>query len=388
MPRERTKPEDFLELLERTRRGKLKIYLGYAAGVGKTYRMLEEAHGLKRRGVDVVLGYVETHDRPETLALVEGLEAIPRRKVAFHGVSVDEMDVAAVLARRPTVCIVDELAHTNAPGLEHHKRYEDVLDILDAGINVLGALNVQHLESLNDLVRRATGVQVRETVPDSFVAHADQVVNVDVSIEDLIDRLKAGKIYAAPKVEQALEQFFKTENLESLREVTLREIAEDVVRKRDRKTGTAKIARGEALVSERVLVGLASQSPFADELIRRAARFAARLNATWYVAYVETPKESPVLVDSEVQRKLHGHLELARSLGAEVVKLEGKDVVATLLDFARKHGVQVIVIGRSARPRWQDVLFGSVVERLVRQADGIDVHVATFERPAGIPRPT
>lgn len=385
MRRENQRPEDFLELLERSRRGKLKVYLGFAAGVGKTYRMLEEAHSLKGRGVDVVLAYIEPHDRPETLALIEGLEVVPRKKIEFHGVTIEEMDLPAVLARKPTVAIVDELPHTNAPGLRHEKRYQDVADILEAGINVMTALNVQHVESLNDLIRRATGVPVRETVPDAFIAQADQVVNVDVPVEDLVERLKTGKVYKAEKVEQALQSFFKTDNLESLREIALRELAEDVARKRERKTtSSGALPRPEgaapAATAERVLVCMASNSPFAKELLRRGSRLAGRLNTKWYVVYVETPSESPVAIDAEVQRRLLDNLELARSLGAEVQKLEGTDVAGTILDFARGHSVQHVVVGRSLKPRWRELLQGSFIDTLVRQADGIDIHVVTFPR--------
>ncbi|HZU99687.1 MAG TPA: universal stress protein [Planctomycetota bacterium] len=385
MARGTGRPEDFLELLERSRRGRLKLYLGFAAGVGKTYRMLEEAHALKKRGVDVVLGYIEPHDRAETLALVEGLEVVPRHEVEFHGVKVEEMDLDAVLKRKPTIVIVDEIPHTNVPGARHRKRYEDVLELLDAGINVIGAMNIQHLESLNDLVRRATNVSVRETVPDSFLSQADQIVNVDVSIEELLERLKSGKVYRPEKVEQALTSFFIPENLESLREVTLREIAEDIGRRRER-SRTSAHARPpssagieRAATADRVLVCLASNSPQAKEILRRGSRLAGRLNERWFVVYVETPHESPTLVDAEVQRRLHENLELARSLGAEIVKLEGTDVAETILDFARKHEVQHIVVGRSRRSRWRELLQGSVIERLLRGAHGIDIHVMTFE---------
>ena len=386
MAREKTRPEDFLELLERSRRGKLKLYLGFAAGVGKTYRMLEEARTLRKRGVDVVLGYIEPHDRVDTLALVEGLEIVPRRKIEFHGVGVEEMDLDAVLKRKPTLAIVDEIPHTNAPGLRHRKRYEDVTELLDAGINVIGAMNIQHLESLNDLIRRATGITVRETVPDSFIAQADQVVNVDVSIEELLDRLKSGKIYRPDKVEQALASFFVSENLASLREVTLREVAEDVGRRRERsRTGTHPRPasdgpeRAAAAAADRVLVCMASNSPQAKELLRRGSRLAGRLNPRWFVVYVETPHESPTLVDSEIQRRLHDNLELARSLGAEVVKLEGTDVAAAILEFARKNAVQHVVLGRSYRSWWRELTQGSVIDRLMRDAHGIDIHVMTFE---------
>src|SRR6476620_10361775 len=226
----RSRAEDFLELVERARRGRLKLYLGFAAGVGKTYRMLEEAHALKKRGVDVVVGYVETHGRAETAALVEGLEVIARRQFVYRGVEVEEMDLAAILARKPAVALVDEIPHTNVPGSRNRKRYQDVLELLDAGINVIGAMNIQHLESLNPLVQRVTGVVVRETVPDSFVQHADQVVNLDLAVEDLQERLKAGKIYAEDKVSWALENFFQQQNLSTLRELALREVAESLER--------------------------------------------------------------------------------------------------------------------------------------------------------------
>src|ERR1700733_15220743 len=226
----RPRAEDFLELVQRTRRGGLKLYIGFAAGVGKTYRMLEEARALKKRGVDVVLGFVETHGRTETAALIEGLDSVSRRKVEYRGVVVEEMDLEAILARKPEVCVVDEIPHTNVPGSKNKKRYQDVLDILAAGINVIGALNIQHLESLKDLVEKASGVPIRETVPDSFLKEAVQVVNLDLSVEDLLERLRTGKIYAADKIAWALQHFFQDDNLMTLRELALREVAESLER--------------------------------------------------------------------------------------------------------------------------------------------------------------
>src|SRR4051812_10569050 len=237
--------EDFLELVQRTRRGGLKLYIGFAAGVGKTYRMLEEAHALGERGVDVVLGFVETHGRAETGALIGDLELIARRKVEYRSVAVEEMDLGALLARKPKVAVVDELAHTNVPGGKNRKRYQDVLELLDAGISVIGAFNIQHLESLNDLVSRNAGVSVRETVPDSFLKQADQVVNLDLAVEDLLERLKGGKIYPADKVAWALEHFFRGDNLATLRELSLREVAESVDRSTS-KTSTGEHARAGA----------------------------------------------------------------------------------------------------------------------------------------------
>src|SRR6266403_378914 len=228
MPRAET--SEFVELLKSRERGKLKVYIGSAAGVGKTYRMLQEAHDLRRRGIDVVVGFIETHGRAETAALVEGLEVVPRKRTEYRGVPVEEMDVDAVRARKPTVAVVDEIPHTNAPGSHNRKRYQDVLALLDAGINVIGAMNVQHLESLNGLIERATGVAVRETVPDSFLKKADQLVNLDLAVEDLQERLRAGKIYAPEKIPWALENFFKDQNLATLRELALREVAESLDR--------------------------------------------------------------------------------------------------------------------------------------------------------------
>src|SRR5438552_9876968 len=252
----RARPEDFLELVERSKGGRLKVYIGSAARVGKAYRMLHAAHGLKERGVDVVLGFIETHGRAETAVLIDGLEVVPRRRIEYRGVSVEEMDVEAVLARRPQVAIVDEVAHTNAPGSPHRKRYEDIEAILAAGINVICAFNVQHLESLNDLIERVTGIKVRETVPDTFLKNADQVVNLDLSVEDLIDRLKSGKIYAADKIPHALENFFTPEKLRSLRELALREVAEAGDRAPVLPTGAKR-----RQVTGRVMVCMSSFSP-------------------------------------------------------------------------------------------------------------------------------
>jgi len=370
----RARPEDFLELVERSKGGRLKVYIGSAAGVGKTYRMLHEAHGLKERGIDVVLGFIETHGRAETAALIEGLEVVPRKKIEYRGVTVEEMDVDAVLARHPQVAIVDEVAHTNAPGSTHRKRFEDIEAILAAGINVICAFNVQHLESLNDLIERVTDVKVRETVPDRFLKKADQVVNLDLSVEDLIDRLKSGKIYAADKVPHALENFFTPEKLRSLRELALREVAESVERAPALPTGTPKPRH----VSGRVMVCMSSFSPRAAAMLRRGSRFAGRLNTDWFVVYVETPAESPDRIDSAAQRHLLENIEKAKEMGAEVVRLKGRDPVAALLDFARSHNVAYIMIGRSRRPRWKRMV-GDFVNRMVEEADGFDLYVVSTE---------
>jgi len=381
---ERPKPEDFLELVERSKRGRLKVYLGFAAGVGKTYRMLEEARALRSRQVDVVLAFVETHGRPETEALVGGLPTVPRRKIEYRNVVVEEMDLEAVLARQPAVAIVDEIPHTNVPSSKNRKRYQDILELLDAGINVIGAMNIQHLESLNDLVHRVTGVVVRETVPDSFVQNADQIVNVDLAVEDLLERLQAGKIYTAERVRGALDNFFKSDNLGTLRELALREVAENVERLagagvHGRELRDLTIDRG------RVMVCMSSYPPSANLLLRRGSRAAGRLNTDWFVVYVETPNEAPDRIDAEAQRHLLANIAGARALGAEVVRIKGEDPVRTIVDFARAHDVGLIVIGRSHQPWWRQMLGRSVPLRLVKEAHGIDLHIVAMPTP-GKPR--
>jgi two-component system sensor histidine kinase KdpD len=393
------RPEDFLELVERARRGRLKLYIGFAAGVGKTFRMLEEAHALQARGVDVVIAFIETHGRVETEAKVAGLELVPRRRIEYRGLAVEELDLPAVLARRPQVAIVDELPHTNAPGSKNRKRYQDVLELLDAGVAVIGAMNIQHLESLNDLVERTTGVLVRETVPDSFLKRADQTVNLDLSVEDLSERLRAGKIYGPDKIGWALEHFFKDENLATLRELALREVAESLdrsalaaqesraARAKNSKNGGKEAKAPPAAVRGRgrVAVALSSSPPRALALLRRGSRMAGRLNTDWFVVYVETPAESPTRIDAGVQRQLHQNLERARELGAEVVRLQGKDPVAAILDFARSHNVRDLLVGRSSQPRWKRLVGRSALQRLLEEGDGLDLHVISADTPGDEP---
>jgi two-component system sensor histidine kinase KdpD len=377
----RSRADDFLELVERGKRGRLKLYIGFAAGVGKTYRMLEEAHALKKRGVDIVIGFVETHGRAETAALIEGLEVIPRRQVEYRGVTVEEMSINNILKRKPAVAIVDEIAHTNVPGSHNRKRYQDVIELLDAGINVIGAFNVQHLESLNDIVERVTNVPIRETVPDSFLKQADQVVNLDLAVEDLQERLRAGKIYDEAKVGWALEHFFKDDNLAHLRELALREVAESVERSSARRppAAEASLAAHHPAAGSRVMVCLSSASPRGATLVRKGSRLAGRLSTDWFVVFVETPKEAPDRIDAEAQRHLMTNTDLARELGAEVIRLRAPDPVEGILEFARSHSVGHIVAGRSHQASWKQVLGRSVPLRLVREAAGLDVHIVSTE---------
>src|SRR5271157_2284811 len=294
----RPTPEQFLNLIRRQARGRLKVYLGSAAGVGKSYSMLREGQRLKKQGVDVVIGLVEPHGRAETLEQVADLEVVPPRIIEYRGVKLREMDLDAILARHPTVCLVDELAHTNVPGSKHSKRYQDVEELLLAGIHVITTVNVQHLESIYDEIERATNVRVKERFPDRVLAEADQIVNVDVSVEDLIERLNTGKIYPAERVNAALENFFTPSNLTRLREITLTEIAHLI----DRRNRRAEADQAPIAATDRVMVGVSSLSPNASALLRKTARIADRLNAPWYAVYVQTPREELTRIDAATQR--------------------------------------------------------------------------------------
>jgi two-component system sensor histidine kinase KdpD len=375
---DRKPAELFLGLVQRQARGRLKVYLGMAAGVGKTYQMLREAHRLRRNQLDVVVALIETHGRTETFDQIGDLEMVPLLRVAYRGVLVPEMDLDAVLRRRPQVAIVDELAHSNVPGgSRHDKRYRDVEELLQAGIHVLTAMNVQHLESLNDLIVRATGVEVKETVPDSFLRAADEVVSIDLSPADLQERLRAGKIYAPEKVERALAHFFKLDNLASLREIALREVADAAGRTAPAPPepslpGVAGVAPA-ALRSEKVLVCLGTAEPDARRLIRRGARLAGKLNAEWLLAYVQTPSESVERIASEQLRALTDELAFAQALGARVAKLEAKAVAPALAEFARKEGVTHAVLGRRRRGGW--LRRATLAEQLMDLLPSLDVYL-------------
>lgn len=369
---------EFLALVRQRERGKLKVYIGSAAGTGKTYRMLNEGHDLRRRGIDVVVGFVETHQRSETEEQLRDLEVLPRKKIEYRGVTLEEMDVDALIARRPQVAIVDELAHTNVPGARNGKRWQDVLLLLDEGINVISAVNVQHLESLNDVLERELGVTIRETVPDWVVGQADQVVNLDISSEDLRQRLREGKIYRADKIQTALANFFTDENLTTLRELALREVASSVERSREeivRRIENGGAAQAPKTV-DRVMACLSSDPLLSRVLLRKASRIAGRLNSDWYCVYVQTPEERPDRIDSTVQRHLVDNIQLAQSLGAEVVKLAGDDVAASLRQFAADRGVTLAIVGESRRSRWHRLRRGSIVDRLVSRT-GLDVLVVS-----------
>lgn len=378
----------FFEILRRRERGKLKVYVGSAAGTGKTFRMLQEAHDLRRRGADVVVGFVESHGRAETEAQVRDLEVVPRRRISYRNVSLEEMDLDAIVARRPQVVIVDELAHTNVPGSRHRKRWEDVLELLDEGINVISAVNVQHLESLNDVIQQALGVTVRETVPDWVLSSADQVINLDISAEDLRQRLREGKIYAPEKVPSALQNFFTDENLTTLRELALREVASSVDRVREEIVRREEGGAPPRKTVDRILVAMSSNPTYTAQLLRRASRIAGRLNTDWYCIYVQTPDESAEKIDSAVQRKLVDNIQMAQTLGAEVVKLQGEDVAGAIVRFAREHGVTLVLVGQSRRSAWHRWRHGSVIKRLIDNSAGLDVLVVSLDRRNGSDRLT
>jgi two-component system, OmpR family, sensor histidine kinase KdpD len=367
---QRPPPEHFLSLIRDQQRGRLKIYLGFAAGVGKTFEMLQEGQRLKQQGVDVVIGIVETHGRAETAALIGDLEQVPRRRVEYRSVVLEEMDLDALLARRPTVALVDELAHTNAPGSRNAKRYQDVEELLRAGINVISTLNVQHLESLYDLVEKATGVKVKERVPDYVLGLADQLVNVDVSAEDLRERLQAGKVYPEERAQRALAHFFTHDNLTRLRELALGEIAHRLDRRRRGDTPGETWSAGD-----KVMLCLSSRSPNADSLVRKAARLADRLGAPWYAVYIQTPGERLDRLDAATERRIYDTQTLVQQLGGDPKKFPGADVVGTIAAFVKQYGISLVVLGRSHRPWYQRWFGQSVLDRLQAAVPGVDVLV-------------
>jgi two-component system sensor histidine kinase KdpD len=369
-------PEALLAKLRTGDKPTLRVYIGAAPGVGKTWQMLEDAHALKRQGVDIVIAIIETHARAETAALAEDLERIPMRKVEYRGVILEEMDLDAVIARRPEVAIVDELAHTDIPGSKHSKRYEDVLELLNHDISVITAVNIQHIESLNDAVARTTGVRVRETVPDHFFRRADEVVNVDVSIDTLRTRLRQGKIYGVEKIEQSLNNFFRKGNLSALRELALRHVAQDQATKahdyRERE------GLEQPVIPEKVMVAIASRGS-AKKLLRTGSRIAGRLASDWFAVYVETPREEMGRIKPEDWAALQENIRFAEGLGARVVKLKSRQVADALIDFARREGITHVVFGQTSRSRWDILLHGSIINRFLGEVRDATVQVVPIE---------
>lgn len=359
--------------------GKLRIYIGAAPGVGKTYDMLNDAYRMKHQeGIDVVIGLVEPHGRQETADRVRDLEVVPLKVIPYRGVELKEMDVDAILARRPHTVVVDELAHTNVPGSRNRKRYEDVLDLLNAGINVMTAVNIQHLETLNDAVNRSASTVIRETVPDNFFKRADEVVNVDVTVNELRNRLRQGKIYAPEKVEQALANFFRIGNLNLLRELSLRTTAEQV----STRESEFRRAQGleQAAVPEKVMVCLSTR-PGTERLLRVGARIAGRLATNWYAVYVQRPDENQNHSDPEAQHRLEEYERMARDLGAKVVILKDRNVSDALVRFAQQESISHVVFGQSARSRFEILFRGSPLNRFLSEVRDVTVQVVPMHKP-------
>jgi two-component system sensor histidine kinase KdpD len=366
--------------LEKTQEpAKLRIYIGAAPGVGKTYDMLNDAFNMKQQqGVDVVIGLVETHGRKDTEARIRDLEVIPQKEIPYRGVSLKEMDVDAIIARHPNTVVVDELAHTNVPGSKNRKRYEDVLELLDAGINVMTAVNIQHLETLNDAVNRSANTTIRETVPDSFFKRADEVVNVDVTVDQLRDRLRQGKIYAPEKVEQSLANFFRKGNLNMLRELSLRTTAEQVGNRAAEYRRTQGLE--QAPIPEKVMVCLSTR-PGTERLLRIGARIAGRLATNWYAVYVTRPDDKGH-GDPDAFHRLEEYQRMARDLGAQVVSLTDRNVSDALIRFAQQENISHVVFGQSARSRWDILWRGSVLNRFLSEVRDVTVQVVPMAKVA------
>ncbi len=362
--------QHFLDLIQRSRRGKFKIYIGMSAGVGKTYRMLQEARTLLRNGIDAKIGYIETHNRKETHELLEGLPVIPRRTLFYKGKELEEMDVQAVINLRPEVVIVDELAHTNIEGSKNEKRWQDVMEILEAGINVISALNIQHIESLNEEVKKITGIEVKERVPDKVIALADEVVNIDLTADELIARLKEGKIYQAEKIESALKNFFKSEHILQLRELALKEVASQVERKVE-----SEIPKNIALRHERFLACISSNDKTAKAIIRKTARLASYYNSKWFVLYVQTPKENSDRIALDKQRHLINNYKLATELGAEIIKIEAKNVAKAITDVAEEREITTICIGKPHFKLLTFILATNTFNELLKKLKSLDIDI-------------
>lgn len=354
--------EHFLRLIKKSRKGKFKIYIGMSAGVGKSYRMLQEAHALLRNGIDVKIGFIETHQRQETQALLEGLPIIPRRKLFYKGKELEEMDLQAIINLRPEVVIVDELPHTNIEGSKNEKRWQDVMEILDTGINVISAINIQHIESLNDDIRQITGIEVKERVPDSVLAQANEVVNIDLTAEELIDRLKEGKIYKAEKINTALQNFFRSENILQLRELALKEVASQVERKVE-----SEITTPNAFKHEKFLACISSNERTAKTVIRKTARLANYYNSKWYLLYVQTKSEHPDKIALDKQRHLINNFKLATELGAEIIKIKHNSIAKTIADQAEKMNISTICIGKPHLTILKVILATNVFNQLLEK---------------------
>jgi len=370
MPDKDQNVQHFLELIRQSRRGKFKVYIGMSAGVGKTYRMLQEAQTLLRNGVDVKIGYVETHGRKETELQLQGLPVLPRRQLFYKGKELDELDVQAVINLHPEVVVIDELAHTNIEGSKNDKRWQDVMDILDAGINVISAVNIQHIESLNEEVRNITGIEVTERVPDSVLKEADEVVNIDLTADELVARLKEGKIYSPDKIGIALQNFFQPEKILQLRELALKEVASQVERKIE-----TELPRGSHLQAERFLACISSNHEVAKKVIRKTARLASYYHSRWYLLYVQTPKEDGDKIGLAAQRHLINNFKLATELGAEVIREKQSNIAKGIMEVAATHGITTICIGKPHLNLYKVIMSTAVFNQLLTKLAASDIDV-------------
>lgn len=353
---------NFIDLVKRSRRGKLKIYIGMSAGVGKSYRMLQEAHALQRNGIGIQIGYIETHNRTETHALLDGLQIINRRKIFYKGKELEEMDLQAILNRHPEVVIIDELAHSNIEGSKNGKRWQDVLDILEAGISVITAVNIQHLESLNGEIEKITGVAITERIPDKVLEVADEIVNIDLTADELIDRLKEGKIYDKSKIERALQNFFQNDKILQLREIALKEVAHHLERKID-----IEVPKQIKLRPERFLACISSNAETAKIVIRKTARLASYYRSPWIVLYVQSSNESLDKIKLDKQRHLINNFKLATELGAEVIKLKSDQITQTIMKIADERDITTICIGKPHLSLFQVILRTTVFNELLKK---------------------
>jgi len=353
--------KDFIDLVKKSRRGKLKIYIGMSAGVGKSYRMLQEAHALQRSGIGIQIGYIETHNRVETHALLDGLPVIPRRKIFYKGKELDEMDLQTILNRHPEVVIVDELAHSNIEGSKNSKRWQDVVDILDAGVSVITAVNIQHLESLNEEIEKITGIAITERIPDKVLEMADEIVNIDLTADELIDRLKDGKIYDKSKVERALQNFFQNDKILQLREIALKEVAHHLERKID-----VEVPKQIKLRPEKFLACISSNAETAKIVIRKTARLASYYRSPWIVLYVQASSESMERIKLDKQRHLINNFKLATELGAEVIKLKSDEITKTIMKVADEREITTICIGKPHLNLFQVILRTAVFNELLK----------------------
>lgn len=358
----------FLELIQKSRRGKFKIYIGMSAGVGKTYRMLQEAHALLRNGIDVQVGYVETHNRVDTAAILNGLLVIPRRTIFYKGKELEELDLQAVLNLRPEIVIVDELAHTNVEGSKNEKRWQDVLEILDAGINVISALNIQHIESLNEEIKKITKIEVKERVPDKVVALADDLVNIDLPADELIARLKEGKIYPSEKIQTALQNFFQNDNILQLRELALKEVASHVEHTVER-----VILRTDNARHERFLACISSNGSNSKSIIRKTARFAGYYSGQWYVLFVEVPSENKDRIALDKQRHLINNYKLATELGATVLRVRANNIASAIAEQAVKYNITTICMGKPHITLFKVILATGIFNKLLKQLSRMNV---------------